>query len=498
MNKMNLFLLTVMTLLYSANVSAQTFQVNGIYYNVLNASENTVEVARDETYGGDIRIPSNVEYGGASYSVVKIGYKAFYNTRITSVRFPETLKEIDNETFKYCTYLSGISFSSNSLQHIGDNAFEGCASTSFRYLELPEGLLSIGKEAFQDCDNLYQVSCPNSLTTIGESAFSSCDRLVIVNLPGNLSSIPDYMFSACPDLRTCALPKNLKSLGKGAFVNCDHYKTVYLPGTLTNIGENNFNYAQTVYSNIPADKLFEVDETAFYNKKDKTLYVPYGAKTVYENTAGWAGFKDIIEMDNYCLWVGQVGYASSYIDKVVRIPDGVKVYVANNVENSFVALQEVTDMIPAYTGVVIKATEGCYNFEIVETTKNPIAGNLFNGTIVDTWITPSKGMVAFVLSSVDGEVGMYPAKLTDGSFLNNANKAYLLLDNNKLGLSDEELDTSVGGAQLSLRFDFGSATGIDAVQTETEKVIYDLYGRKVKQITGSGLYIIGGKKVYVR
>ena len=99
---------------------------------------------------------------------------------------------------------------------------------------------------------------------------------------------------------------------------------------------------------------------------------------------------------------------------------------------------------------------------------------------------------------VDDEVGMYLAKLTDGRFLNNANKAHLLLDNNKLGLSDEELDTSVGGAQLSLRFDFGSATGIDAVQTETEKVIYDLYGRKVNQITGPGLYIIGGKKVYVK
>lgn len=498
MKKMKSFLLTAMTLLCCVNVCAQDFRVDGISYNLMDVSTKKVEVARDENYSGYISIPSNVEYGGVSYSVIKIGYKAFYNTRITSVRLPNSLVEIGNEAFKYCFYLNDISFSSNSLQHIGDNAFEESFSTSFRYLDLPEGLLSIGKEAFQNCENLYQVSCPNSLTTVGESAFSGCDRLASVYLPDNLSAIPDYMFAACPVLRTCQLPKNLKSLGTGAFVNCDDYKNVYLPGTLTYIGENDFNYVQNVYSNIPADKLFEVDETAFYNKGNKTLYVPYGAKATYENTAGWAGFKEIVERDKFCLLVGQAGYASLYIDKAVKIPEGVEVYVANNIENDFVYLQELTEVIPANTGVVIKATEGCYDFELTETTETTIVGNLFKGTAVDTWITPTKGTVAFVLSSVDGEVGMYLAKLTDGRFLNNANKAYLLLDSNKLNISDKELDTSVGGAQLSLRFDFGSATGIDAVQIETEKVIYDLYGRKVNQITGSGIYIIGGKKVYVR
>lgn len=97
-------------------------------------------------------------------------------------------------------------------------------------------------------------------------------------------------------------------------------------------------------------------------------------------------------------------------------------------------------------------------------------------------------------------MSMYLSKLTDGSFLNNANKAYLLLDNNKLGLCDEELDTSVGGAQLSLRFDFGGATGVDKVQTETgaNNATYDMYGRKVNKITTPGLYIVNGKKVLVK
>ncbi|MBQ2123233.1 MAG: hypothetical protein II200_04485, partial [Bacteroidaceae bacterium] len=87
-----------------------------------------------------------------------------------------------------------------------------------------------------------------------------------------------------------------------------------------------------------------------------------------------------------------------------------------------------------------------------------------------------------------------------GQFLNNANKAYLLLSKDKLGISDEEVDTSIGGMQLSLRFDFNGSTGIDGVQTETsvQGAIYDLYGRKLQSAPTKGLYIINGKKVLVK
>ena len=99
-----------------------------------------------------------------------------------------------------------------------------------------------------------------------------------------------------------------------------------------------------------------------------------------------------------------------------------------------------------------------------------------------------------------GDVGMYLAKLTDGEFLNNTNKAYLLLSKDKLGISEDEVDTSIGGMQLSLRFDFNGSTGIDGVQTETsaQGAIYDLYGRKLQSAPAKGIYIINGKKVLVK
>ena len=175
-------------------------------------------------------------------------------------------------------------------------------------------------------------------------------------------------------------------------------------------------------------------------------------------------------------------------------------YTAKEVDGIWLKMAQVEEALPANTAAIVKAPAGTYNFVQTATDAPAITDNLLKGTTEDTYIDVPSNSKAFVLSMVDGEVGMYLAKLTDGHFLNNANKAYLLLDNNKLGLSDEELDTSVGGAQLSLRFDFGGATGVDKVQTETgvNKATYDMYGRKVSNITTPGLYIVNGKKVLVK
>lgn len=47
---------------------------------------------------------------------------------------------------------------------------------------------------------------------------------------------------------------------------------------------------------------------------------------------------------------------------------------------------------------------------------------------------------------------------------------------------------------------FSNATGVDKVQTEADMnhATYDLYGRKVNKITTPGLYIVNGKKVWVK
>ena len=128
-----------------------------------------------------------------------------------------------------------------------------------------------------------------------------------------------------------------------------------------------------------------------------------------------------------------------------------------------------------------------------------IEDNLLYGTATDTYIKPVAGTVAYVLSIVDGEVGMYRAELgEDGTFFNNANKAYMLLA--RLHIDDSNIDTNDPGAQLGAgyRFDFGGTTGVENITfIINDNIYYDLSGRCVENPT-HGIYIVNGKKMFVK
>lgn len=44
---------------------------------------------------------------------------------------------------------------------------------------IPDGVISIGERAFEDCQMLNEVVIPNSVTSIGEHAFDGCRYISI-------------------------------------------------------------------------------------------------------------------------------------------------------------------------------------------------------------------------------------------------------------------------------------------------------------------------------
>ena len=181
-------------------------------------------------------------------------------------------------------------------------------------------------------------------------------------------------------------------------------------------------------------------------------------------------------------------WSSFYAAFPVAIPEGVEAYIVTAANAGYVTLTQIYNAVPANTGVILKGgsieatNDNYYSGAVAEVT-----GNLLQGTVAATEID----VEAYVLGKVDGVVGLYKALMTDGKWLNNANKAYLPVS--------ALTQAAQGAASFSFRFGEGT-TGISEVKSENGEVktVYDLTGRRVENVTAPGIYVVNGKKVLVK
>ena len=95
----------------------------------------------------------------------------------------------------------------DGIESIGDYAF---ANTSCNRVSLPNTLLSIGKGAFYNCDNLYTISIPDNVISLGEKTFYDCSKLSTVKLPDGLEELKSETFGYCTSIDSIAIPSSVK------------------------------------------------------------------------------------------------------------------------------------------------------------------------------------------------------------------------------------------------------------------------------------------------
>lgn len=153
--------------------------------------------------------------------------------------------------------LSGIGYLdlSNDITHIGNYAFYRFTSL-FKPAELPAELESIGKYAFRECTDLYQVKFGDNLKEIGVGAFYKCTALAKIFPPESLTSIGNYAFAGCTALANITLYSGLETIGQNAFKDCSKLVAITIPDTVTSIGAYAFNNCTAMtsvdFNNSPA------------------------------------------------------------------------------------------------------------------------------------------------------------------------------------------------------------------------------------------------------
>ena len=188
----------------------------------------------------------------------------------------------------------------------------------------------------------------------------------------------------------------------------------------------------------------------------------------------------------YIVKVSSVGYSTYYSQYKLAIPETVEAYVVAEANDGSAVLEQVTGILPARTGVILKGGEGSYAFKTSAAEPVTIASNLLKGSAVAEEVTVADNKIAYILGNGSQGVGLYKVILNEGKFTNGANKAYMVLDK------------PAEGDAAPAMFSFGrgeGTTGIDNSQLTIDNVvIYDLTGRRVETME-KGIYIVNGKKV---
>lgn len=163
----------------------------------------------------------------------------------------------------------------------------------------------------------------------------------------------------------------------------------------------------------------------------------------------------------------------------VKLPEGVKAYTAS-VEGTtvtFSLLGTEGDLVPANTGVLLYAEDADANvndFATPATAEVSVGANAFLPT---TGGELPEG--SFILANVNSNVGFYTINPSDRTVA--LYKAYL--------------PAGVATSLSNFRFNHDNVVGIQSVNTESQRNIYDLQGRRCTNNLRPGLYIENGTKV---
>ena len=169
---------------------------------------------------------------------------AGFKKKIGTLIIGDGVTSIGRYAFYECENLTTVTFPDNDgLTTIGNAAFMFCLRLTS--IDIPDTVTSIGGGAFAHCNGLTSVTFPENdgFTTIGEFAFQGGIKLTTVTIPKSVTTIDQYAFYGCGRLATLTFSEGSKltTIGQRAFNDCMYLNCdLVIPNSVTTIGEKAF------------------------------------------------------------------------------------------------------------------------------------------------------------------------------------------------------------------------------------------------------------------
>lgn len=392
----------------------------------------------------------------------------------------------DGSTVVTVTYREAAKYNYTVNNDINDNsvigtAFEGDEATvAFSKYILKDGVLYETNAINQQYNLTFAVNENNTVKTINYKK-TSIDNVVYYSETEDISTLTSTNAGYIP-IRC--------SNGQGAYAATDAVITKLPAGTYTlttavfgNSSENfNFNF-YTGENNV-----FSITTTGSLSEGTSSSFRLTEPTDIILKQAGNAGRSPkvldyiIIRQEAATVSVSDAGYATYATTNNVVVPndENVKVMTVKvNADNSTITLHEVAanTVIPAGTGILVKAPAGNCDFVVTSDKGTALANNDLKAATADV---TSYGAKFFALTKQAEKVGF--ALVANGVVIP-AGRAYL--------------EVTKGTPAKFFGLD-GEATGINNVKTaKVDGAYYTLEGVKTTKPV-KGLYIHNGKKIVVK
>ena len=274
-----------------------------------DVSDNTISLS---TTHASVRVDEWVDVSASSgsklyWSIDNPNYAVFTSTKnnrisVRGICPGETRIRVQSEGGGYANCL--LTILPKSSYTVGETITAPTAEgvfMQFRVTDLTEKTCELSKVP---TDKVNKMTIPLEahgflVSKISSAAFWDTN-VSVINIPQSVTYIDEYAFAFNHGLKELSLPDGVTHIGYKACYFTHDLETINIPSEVTSIGENAFvgTNMKSVYSYIKTP--FEINENVFNFKslgEGLTLYVPYGTKSLYQDTQGWNLFPNIIEMD---------------------------------------------------------------------------------------------------------------------------------------------------------------------------------------------------------
>ncbi len=216
-----------------------------------------------------------------------VSYTPWYAERdsIESVIIADGVMSIGNNAFYDCDKLVSVVVPSGIVS-IGNGAFRDCYA--LESLVLPEGVVSIGDAAFYS-SSIENITIPSSVNYVGTEAFGWCTDLEkIIVEQGNKNYSSDEFgvffnadkttlikFPAYSEQRKYKIPETVENIVTYAFENSGNIDELTIPASVKSIETDAFfNCSASSYFVDGANEFYSSEDGVIFNK-DKSVLIQY-------------------------------------------------------------------------------------------------------------------------------------------------------------------------------------------------------------------------------